>query len=416
MFDLESWYELAATLTQNRLRTLLTACGVCWGVFMLIVMQGIGAGLERGTEQSLGGSAARSVFVWPERTSMPYRGLQPGRYPRLRDDDIAALHRIPGVEHVAPRLRLGRYRDGETVSAGAKSATLPVLGDCPELRYAEPFDLKRGRFLNDRDLHDLRKVAVLGEQARTVLFGDADAIGRYVQVRGVRFQVVGELSSSRSGEEGERVRSAIYLPFSTFQAAFNERGEVGWFALTVHAYASPDAVERAVAQTLKQRHGIHPDDPQAIGSFNAAREADRLSDLFGAIRGFVWLVGTVTLLAGVVGVSNIMLITVKERTRELGLRKALGATPRRVVAMIVQEAVTLTAVSGYVGLIAGVAALELLAFVLSRVPDAPLQSPEVDVRSAVAATAILIVSGALAGVAPARHAAAISPVEALRVE
>ena len=416
MFGAEALTELAESLTRNKLRTLLTALGVFWGIFVLVLMLGMGRGLERGVEKNLGMMATRSVFVWGQRTSMPFRGLIPGRNVRFDNADIAAIKAIPGIQYVSPRIQLGDWRAGASVTAGTKAGFFPVLGDVPDFVRIEPMEFVSGRFLNESDLNQTRKVAVLGDQARDVLFGASDPIGKYLAVKGVYFQIIGVVTANHKAEEAERIRAAVFVPFSTFQQAFNQRDKIGWFALGVHDDASPEVIEAAVKRTLGERHRVHPDDPQAIGAWNSAKQYDRVHGLFKSIRWFVWLVGTMTLLAGVLGVSNILLISVKERTREIGVRKALGATPFNVVSMVVQEAVVLTSLSGYVGLVAGVGALEALAAAVARLEGAPLSHPDIDVTAALVATLVLVVAGALAGVVPARHAARISPVEALRSE
>jgi len=416
MFDLDAWQEIWATVSRNRLRALLTACGVIWGIFMLVVLLGVGKGLERGARKNLGNLSTRSVFVWAQRTSLPYRGKPPGRYVRFHNADIEALRHVPGVAHVSPRLQLGGWRDGQIVSYRDKNGSFTITGNYPELRQVEPFQITHGRFLSDRDQDERRKVCVLGDQVRAVLFGDESPIGRYVRVRDVYLLVVGEVFSDKTGDDADRVRNAVFVPFSSFQHLFNERDHVGWFGLTATGDVAPERVEQAVKHVLSERHGIHPRDPEALGSFNAGTQVDKVDGLFRGLSVFVWFVGTLTLLAGVLGVSNILLITVKERTREIGVRKALGATPRKIVAMVLKEAVVLTSLSGYVGLVAGVGALELLARWLETMPKAPLNRPEVDLKVAASATLILIVSGTLAGVFPARHATRISPVEALRTE
>jgi putative ABC transport system permease protein len=291
-----------------------------------------------------------------------------------------------------------------------------VLGDVPEFARIEPMRFLRGRFINHADLREARKIAVIGQQTREILFGDEDPIGHYVAIRGVYFKVVGEVTADHKGEEAERVRSAVFIPFTTFQQAFNRRDRVGWFALGAEPGAPAEQLETAVKRALAQRHRIHPDDLQAFGAWNSAKQYDRVSGLFRGIRGFVWFVGTMTLLAGVLGVSNILLISVKERTREIGVRKALGATPLSVVSMVVKEAVVLTSLSGYLGLVAGVGALEGLAAAVARLDGAPINEPDIEIGAALLATLVLVVAGALAGVVPARHAAGISPVAALRSE
>jgi putative ABC transport system permease protein len=414
--DLDTWQEIWATLRQNRLRAFLTALGVFWGLFMLILMLGLGKGLENGARKNLADLAPRAVYAWGQRTSMPYRGLQPGRYVRFVNEDIAHLKAIPGVEHVAARLRLGGWRDTAKVIYDGKQGNVTVLGDMPAYALIEPLTVERGRFLNEPDVREARKVVVIGRQARVVLFGDKEPIGEWIEVNNVHFRVVGEIKSLKGGEDGDRMDNSVFVPFSSFQQAFRQPNRVGWFALGVEATASASKVEQAVRVVLSDRHNVHPSDEQAIGSFDAAEQFDKIQSLFQGIRGFVWFVGTLTLLAGVLGVSNILLIIVKERTREIGVRKALGATPGSIVRMIVQEAITLTLLAGYAGLVAAVAVLEGVSRYLDSLPNAPISRPEVDLNAALAAGAVLVVAGAIAGIVPARHAAGVPPVEALRAD
>ena len=240
MLGAESLSELAESLTRNKLRTLLTALGVFWGIFVLVLMLGMGRGLERGVEKNLGVMATRSVFVWGQRTSMPFRGLTPGRNVRFANADIEAVKSVPGVQYVSPRIQLGEWRDGASVTAGAKSGYFPVLGDVPEYVRIEPVQVQRGRFVNQTDVNEARKVAVIGQQAREILFGERDP-DRPVPCDSRRL-----LSGRRrghathKGEEAERIRTAVFVPFTTFQQAFNRRDKVGWFALGAHPDASPD--------------------------------------------------------------------------------------------------------------------------------------------------------------------------------
>jgi putative ABC transport system permease protein len=417
MFDSDAWQEIWSTLRTNKLRALLTACGVFWGMFMLIVLLGLGTGLERGVVRSLGGMALHSVYVWGGRTGMPYRGLQPGRYVKFNNRDITAVADVPGVKYVAPRLQLGGWREGQNITRGAVTGNFSVVGDVPDYLQVEPLRLRQGRFFNQLDIAEQRKVVVLGEQARRELFvDDEDPIGKYVQVKGVNFRVVGQVESLKSGDEADKVNATVFVPFTTFQAAFNARDKVAWFVVgTDQAYPAV-WVENAIKQTLAERHHIHPDDTQAFGSFNAADKFEKLQGLFRGIRLFVWMVGALTLGAGMLGVSNILLITVKERTREIGIRKALGATPASIVRMIVREALALTLLAGYLGLVAAVAALEAFAHVLAELPTAPVAAPAADFRAALLAQFLLIAAGLSAAIMPARHAARVQPVEALRAE
>lgn len=417
MFDLDSWQEIWATLRKNKLRAVLTACGVFWGMFMLMVLLGLGAGLQRGVVKSLGGMSLNSVYVWSQRTSMPYKGLQPGRYVKFTNQDIASIARVSGVDYVAPRVQLGGWRDGQNITRGAKTGNFNVTGDVPDFPKVEPLVLQRGRFVNPRDMAEQRKVAVIGELVTQQLFEpDEDPLGQYLQVKGVNFLVVGEVKSLKAGDEGEKLSANVFIPFSTFQAAFNQRDRVGWFTVGANPGHSAQWVEESVKRALAETHRIHPGDKQAFGSFNAADKFEKIEGLFRGIRLFVWLVGALTLGAGMLGVSNILLITVKERTREIGVRKALGATPGAIVRMVVKESVVLTMLAGYIGLVAAVLALEGFAKVLASLPEAPVSRPEVDLFAAILAQCLLIAAGLIAAIMPARHAARVHPVEALRSE
>ena len=416
MVDLDAWQEVWSTLRSNKLRAFLTALGVFWGVFMLILMLGIGNGLEKGVIRNLSGLSNCSVYVWSQRTSIPYKGLQPGRYVHFVDADISAVARTPGVEHVAPRLQLGNWREAQNVNFGAKKGAFNVLGDTPEFQYVEPLVIERGRFINPRDMAEERKIAVIGDEVRKAIFGDTDPIGKYLQVRRVYFQVVGVVKSLKTGDDGDHIQSAVYVPFSTFQTAFNLKNKVGWFALTAQSSHPAAVVEENVRRAIMSGHRIHPNDSNAIGSYNAAQKFEHLQGLFSGIRKFVWFVGTLTLFAGMLGVSNILLIIVKERTKEIGVRKALGATPNSIILLVVAEGLLLTTLAGYCGVVAGVWALELAGRAVSRLPSAPLSQPEISLQVALTAVLVLIMAGGVAGIVPARLAARVYPVEALRAE
>lgn len=415
MFDLDRWTEIADALRQNRLRTLLTALGVFWGMFMLVVMLGFGDGLERGVKRNMGGWATNAVYVWGGRTSMPYKGMRPGRFVRYDNADAAALAQLPNVEHLAPRNQLGGWREGNNVVHGSKTGNYSVMGDYPVFREIATFEIVRGRFVNDIDMADRRKVAVIGEQIYKELFAPGeDPVGSYIRIKGIFFQVVGQFRFDAANDRADRENSTIYIPFTTFQRVFNYGDHVGWFAITAKPEVPASEMEESVRALLAERHKIHPEDDEGIGSFNSEKEFGQITTLFTGIRFFVWFVGVMTLLAGVIGVSNIMLIVVRERTSEIGLRRAIGATPLSVVVMIVQEAVALTAVAGYAGLVAGVALLEAVAAVVPA--DSTMGEPTLSLGPVLVAGLVLLLAGAMAGVIPARNAAAIRPVEALHSE
>lgn len=421
MFDIDKWTEIIATIMQNKLRTFLTILGVFWGILMLVLLLGSSTGLKNGVDNTFNGFAVNSIYIWPQETTLPYKGLKPGRYYTFRNDDIDVIKaHVPEVGILAPRIQLGGWRDANNVVRNNKYGNFQVMGDYPEYRYIEVMKIENGRYINNLDMQDKRKVCVIGEQVRQELFAENEnPVGDYIKIKGVHFLVVGVFQSLKGwGEEADRDERTVYIPFSTFQQAFSYGDKLSWFALTAIPGIQAEQVEKLVKVALSAHHTISPDDEQAIGSFNAQEEAQKFLGLFIAIRIFVWVAGLVTLLAGVIGVSNIMLIVVNERTKEIGIRKALGATPASIIFMIMQEAVFLTFFAGYTGLAIGVAALEAInyAFVAFNLNTQFFINPHIDFSTAMLATSILIVAGALAGLIPAMKAIRIDPIRALRSE
>ncbi len=419
MFDLDKWEEIFATIYRNKLRTALTALGVFWGIMMLVVLLGSGNGLKNGIENNFRGFAVNSIYMWPQKTTKPHRGLKPGRFYLFRNGDFEAIKaQVPEVDIVAPRIQLGGWRDANNVSRKEKKGNFQVMGDYPEYRSIEVLEILQGRYINHNDLAEKTKVCVLGEQVMAELFQpDENPVGDYIKIKGVYFQVVGTFKSLKSqGEEADHDRRTIFIPYTTFQRAFNFGDKLGWFALTSASGVSAAVAEEKVKQVLYARHKISPDDMRAIGSFNAEEEAKRFMGLFTGIRIFIWLVGLGTLVAGAIGVSNIMLIVVTERTREIGIRKAMGATPASIISMIMQESVFLTFLAGWFGLAAGVGLLELANYLMikSGADTSFFLSPGIEFASAITATVILIITGALAGLMPAMRAVSINPIAALR--
>ncbi|MCP4200572.1 MAG: ABC transporter permease [bacterium] len=417
MFDLDNWQEIYSSLAKNRLRTALTMFGVFWGIFMLMLLLGSGRGLENGVNGDFTGSATNSFYVWTQRTSKPFRGLPAGRRFELSNQDTEAIRReIPEAAVIAPRNQLGGFRGGNNVTRGVKAGAFNVMGDYPEIVDIQPIKVLQGRFLNDHDLAESRKVAVIGERVREVLFEDGeDPIGDHVKINGVYFKVVGVFGPRSRGEQAIRDAETIYAPFTTFQRAFNYGDELGWYAITSQPEHSAAEVEEKVLALLKRRHRVHPDDTRALGSWNTEEEFRKVQGLFGGIRMLIWIVGVGTLAAGVIGVSNIMLIVVKERTKEIGLRRAIGATPVGIVGQILLESIVLTGLAGYLGLLGGVGLVEGVRVGLETagMNAQMFQNPGVSFGNATFALLVLVVAGFLAGMIPARRALSISPVEAL---
>lgn len=417
MFDLDKWKEIWATLRSNRLRTFLTAFGVFWGILMLMAMLGFGSSIQSGSKKQMRGMATNLLWVWGQFTTEPHEGMPPGRAIRFNTDDIEILRRLPAIEHLAPRLQPGGWMNNSTVRYESKSGQFGVMGDFPELKHIMAFQWDAGRFINERDIAEQRKVAVIGKAVREQMFeADDNPIGKYIEINGIYFQVVGILGTLRSGQMGDRDANTIHVPFTTMRTAFNQGNRVGFFAMTAKPGTDGPELERQVRAALGRHHRIAPNDELALGSFNMFVMFGKFETFFLVLQLVSWIVGGATLLAGVVGVSNIMLITVKERTKEFGVRKALGATPISIVTMVMKESIVLTAIAGLIGIAAGVFLLVGAGAIIEAQPDTPLGAPNVSLGTVLQAVAVLVGAGALAGIMPASHAASIRPIEALRAE
>ena len=422
MFDRDRWQEIYHTLRKNKLRTFMTAFGVFWGIFMLIIMLGSGRGLENGVTSGMGNFATNSVFMWTNQTSMPYQGFPKGRRFYFDNDDIEALKQnIPEIKYLAPKIQGWSSGDGNNNTVRKnKTGSFSILGEYPDWNRVDPMDVYKGRFLNELDIKSSRKVAVIGTRVEELLFDpDEDPIGEYIKIKGIYFQVVGVFKPLNTNINfgGEKEQS-IYIPLSTLQKTYNYGDVVGWFSITSVDNVPASVVEEKAIALMARRHTIHPDDREAFGHFNLEEEFSQMNGLFKGIAGLIWIVGIGTLLAGVIGISNIMLVVVKERTAEIGIQRALGATPMYVMSQIVLESVILTTLAGYIGLVFGVGLLEVINYALLNfeVDNEMFRRPEVDFNVAVMSLVILIVSGAIAGLIPARRAVKIKPIDALRDE
>lgn len=416
IFERDSWQEIFAAIKKNKLRTSLTMLGVMWGIFMLVVMLGAGNGLRNGITGEFAGTATNSFFIWGQQTTKPYEGMKPGRNISFDNADIKSLEAIKELKYVSPQNQLGGYQGSNNVVRGLKSGGFAVKGCYPNIVNIAKVGIDLGRMLNENDLAENRKVCVIGSRVKEVLFKPEEKpIGNYIRINGVYFMVIGVTKNTSGGGQGREQSQEVMIPFSTFQKAFNNGDHVGWFSVSANDDVPADVAEEKVIAQLKERHKIAPTDLRAIGHWNMSTEFKKMSGLFDGIEMLVWFVGVGTLLAGIIGISNIMLIVVKERTREIGVKRALGATPFNIIAQIMLEAVFLTALAGYFGLLAGIGLLEALNTAIGDSGEM-FRNPTVDLKVATNALIILIVSGALAGLIPARKAVSIHPVEALRAE
>ncbi|SDL36504.1 putative ABC transport system permease protein [Catalinimonas alkaloidigena] len=419
MFDFDKWQEIWATIRKNKLRTFLTMFGVFWGIFMLLLLLGAGKGLQNGVLDGFGGRATNSFNMWSQATTMPYAGMKPGRYFDFTTQDMQAIRQqIPEAEVICPRNQLGGWRGTATITRGLKSEGYNATGDVPDYTKVQKFDMMAGRFINEIDMKEKRKSVVIGRMVYEELFEPGeDAIGQYVKINGVYFMVVGVFNMDVSGNRAERELRTVYLPFATVQQTYNYGDRVNWFIVISKPGVPASEVEEKVEALLASRHKVHPDDKAAIGSWNMEREYKQLVGLFTGIKVFVGIVGLGTLLAGIIGVSNIMLIIVKERTREIGIRKAIGATPGSIISLILQESIVITAIAGYLGLLGGIALLEAINNALESAGGVDMFArPGVSLQFALLSFAIIVIGGGLAGLLPASKAAAIQPIEAIRDE
>ena len=419
MFSKDRWDEIIEALSRNWFRTALTAFGVLWGIFILVVLLAAGKGLENGVKKDFGGIATNTMFMWTQTISKPYKGLPRGRRFNYDLDDVAALKQnIPQLRFVSPRNQLGGFGGANNVVRGLNSGAFNVYGDYPEYIEQQPMNITSGRFMNYGDIQQKRKVAIIGEGVKNALYDKGEEpIGTYIKINGVNFMVVGTYAKVASEGDSEENQKEIYVPFTAFSQAFNMGNRVGWMAVTAKDGFSITALKPKVFDVIKSRHSIHPEDERAIGNFDLYEQYQKVDGLFIALKIVAYFVGILVLLSGIIGISNIMLIVVKERTKEIGIRRALGASPWSIRGQILMESVFLTIISGMVGISLGAA----LIYVLNKILDAngPVEmfaNPSVDLGTVITALFILIFSGLLAGFIPAQNAIKVKPIDALRTE
>lgn len=417
MFDIDKWQEIFATIRKNKMRTFLTGFSVAWGIFMLMILLGSGNGLSNGVASNFMNDAVNAMWIWTGKTSIAYEGMKTGRNIQFHNEDQQFVSRVPGVGVISGRYYLNNTR----YSFGNESGDYSTVTCLPQIQEVENIKIEKGRFLNQIDVTQNRKVVVIGADIRNALFKDVEAIGEYVHINTVPFKVVGVCTESGSTKS----RNA-YMPLTTAQMVFNGSNRIHNFALTINASSVEEskAIEEQIRSSLGREHKFDSKDDSAIGVYNKLENYLQTMKIFQAIKIFIWIIGMGTLIAGIVGVSNIMLIVVKERTKEIGIRKALGASPASVVGLIMLESIMITTIAGYIGLVLGTGLMELINYFMSQSASASgaeqgdtiFLNPTVDFGIAVSSTLLLIVAGAIAGYIPARRAASIKPIVALRDE
>ena len=416
MFDIDKWQEILATIKKNKMRTFLTGFSVAWGIFMLMILLGSGNGLSNGVANNFMGDAVNAMWIWSGETTVPYQGLKSGRPIQFHNEDYDVLKSLLGVESVSGRYYMGNTR----YSYGSESGEYTTVTCHPELNDVDQNVMLEGRYINKVDINEKRKVVVLGKDIRDALFKDKPALGEYVKVNNVPFKVVGVCVEP----ESTRNRNA-FMPVSTAQMVFNGSNRLHNFAITINGkdLEESKAIEEQIRNTFARKLRFDKTDESAMGVYNKLENYIQTMRIFQAIKIFIWIIGIGTLIAGIVGVSNIMLIVVKERTKEIGIRKAIGASPSSVIGLILLESILITTIAGYIGLVLGTGLMELINYLMMQSAgsgpqqgDTLFLNPTVDFGVAVAATLLLVVAGTIAGYIPAKRAASIKPIVALRDE
>lgn len=419
IFKLDTWQEIYNSLRNNKLRTFLTMIGVGWGMFLFVSLLGAAKGMENGFDKAFAGTATNSIFLWAQNTTIPYDGFPKGRKMDLHLPDIQVLEKkIPQIDFISPQTSRGNFGSaGVLFSRNGKNETYTLNGDYPIGNKISEKKLIFGRYINDADISENKKVIVIGEEIYKNFFDakkNENPIGKTVTVKGLFFNVIGVFRVQKQG--GISSDNSAYIPFTTFTKMYNDGDKVGYFAIVGKDNADLNVLEDTVKDELKQKYNVAPDDTNAFGSFN-------LGKLFGKLTGFLTgmqiltiVVGTLTILAGVIAISNILLITVKERTKEIGIRRALGAKPAEVRNQILLESVVITITSGLIGFMFGVLLLMGLNVATAGQDDFPFYNPTVDYAEVFAALGVMVFLGLVIGMIPAQRAVKIRPIEALRTE
>lgn len=420
LLDRDLWKEIIASIKSNGFRTIITSFGVFWGIFILVLLLAASKGLENGVKRSFSGIATNSVFMWAQGISKPYKGLPKGRRYKFDITDADAIrNNIKGLKTVSPRNRLGGYGASNSVQYQLNSGSYGVYGDYPEILTQKSLQILEGRFLNYKDIKERNKIAIIGQAVKNELFKKEEApLGKYIKIQGVTFKVVGVYRANTSGGRGLEEQKEIYIPFTTYDTAFNNGGKVGFFAITAQDAYSITTIKEDIMALLRKRHDIHPDDTRAVGNFDLSEIFGKISGLFIALTGVAYFVGFLILISGIIGISNIMLIVIKERTNEIGVRRALGASPANIRKQILTESLFLTILSGMAGVSFATFIIAMANIALEKMdsPDMMFTNPSVSLLNIGVALVILIICGLLAGFIPAQTALKIKPIEALRSE
>ena len=418
LFDKDTWQEIFGSIQKNKIRTIITMIGVLWGIFIFITLSGSSKGLDNGFERAFQSIASNSIFIWAQSTSLPYAGYKSNRNITLKIQDTDVLKKkVKGIKFIAPRIVAGIFGSaGGNIVRGTKSGTYAIYGEYPEyIKIATSKIYDGGRFINESDIKYERKVCVIGERTQLELFEkDEDPIGEFISINKMNFRIVGVHKFVQGGGFGDD--GDIYIPFTTFRKIFNTGDDVAFFMIAADEDIDGVKVEKEIRTTLKQIHKVDPNDERAIGGFNLGEVFKKTMDFAYGLTFLSLVVGIATILAGVIGIGNILLISVKERTKEIGIRRALGATPLEVRTQIILESVFLTILAGIIGIILGAFVLSGINAYTIDMTDFPYTNPTVPIPYVLGALALMVILGTLIGIIPAQRAVSIKPIDALREE
>lgn len=409
MFNRDRWREIFDTISKNKLRTFLSGFTVALGIFIFIILFGLGNGLKNTFQEFFLDDASNTIFIYPGKTSEPYKGFKANRRIEFKNEDLKEIDENFAffIEYLTPRITrsaLTRYKN--------ESNTYPTRAVAPGHQFIEKTILMKGRYINPSDLEEKKKSAVIGRLVAKDLFKGEDPIGKYINIGTIAFKVIGVFQDD-GGDNEER---NIYIPYTTRQLIEKSNDKVDQIIVSFRkelGHAGALALEKSLKNYFKEKKSIAPSDPNGVYFQNLTDDLKQSQQFAVVLQLIVSFVGLGTLIAGIIGISNIMVFVVKERTKELGIRKALGATPISVIQMILQESVFITTISGYIGLFLGILVLENIGLTLE---EYFIKNPFIDFGTAFAATLVLIIFGAVAGYIPAKRASSIKPIVALRDE
>ena len=418
LFVKDTWQEIFSSIGQNKVRTIITVIGVLWGIFLYIVLSGAAKGVDNGFERQFERISSNSLFIWGEVTSVPYDGFKTGRSINFKLSDVTTLkNRIPEIQHIAPRNSSGVFGGSKAqLVNGQKKGSYNIYGDFPILTTITTKNIfEGGRFINESDIQNKRKVCVIGERTLQELFEEGETpIGKFVRINGIYFKIIGVnkfVDGGGPGDDGD-----IFLPFTTYQRLYNTGGYVDFLLVAAYPEADIVKVETDIRAVLKELHHVSPKDKRALGGFNIGKMFKQITQFASGMTFLSMVIGLATIIGGIIGIGNILLISVKERTKEIGIRRAIGATPKEIRTQIMLESVFLTVIAGIIGIILGALVLSGINMATKNMTNLPFTNPTVPIPYILGALFLMVVLGTLIGLIPAHRAISIKPIDALREE